>query len=107
MTKVSPRDVSGSFNQIFDWIFQWLKWCFDTLDSISFKGITLLDFSIWVFVLGIILPIIVTLLNAGQSSSHSYYLRERSAARSVATYQRHEAQREAKRAAQRYKRKGG
>ena len=81
MTKVAPRDVSGSFNQVFDWIFTWIKWCFDTLDSISFMGITLLDFSIWVFVLGIILPIIVTLLNSGRSSSERYYRSHRSEAR--------------------------
>lgn len=78
MTKVSPRDLSGAFGQVFNWIFMWIEWCFDTLDSISFLGITLLDFVIWVFVLSVILPLIVTLLNSRRSGARSEARRSRS-----------------------------
>lgn len=77
MTKIAPRDLSGSFSQVFNWIFIWIQWCFDTLDSISFMGITLLDFVIWVFVLSIILPLIITLLNSRRAGSRTESRRSR------------------------------
>lgn len=69
-------DISNGLESVLSLIFNGLKFCFDTLDSISFKGISLLDFTIWVFVLGIILPIVVTLLNAGRSVSEGYFVRQ-------------------------------
>lgn len=90
-------DITSGIKPVFDLLFKGLKWCFDFLDSISFNGISLLDFCIWVFVLGIVLPIILTLLNAGRSATESYYGRKKSEARSEERYQRRKAERAAER----------
>lgn len=42
---------------------------FDTLDSISFSGISLLDFSISIFLIGTVVPLILTTLRSRRSSS--------------------------------------
>lgn len=78
-------DITSGLSQILDIIISGLTFCFNTLDSIGFMGISLLDYIIWLFVLGIILPIIVTLLNSTRSEVRSDY-------RSEARYQRHRAQ---------------
>lgn len=83
-------DISSGLENVLGLVFNGLKFCFDTLDSISFRGISLLDFTIWVFVLGIILPIIVTLLNSGRSEVRSY-------AKSEYLYEKRRSQREAER----------
>lgn len=87
-------DITSGLSSVFNLIFSGLKWCFDTLDSITFMGISLLDYIIWVFVLGIVLPIVLTLLNAGHSEAESYYDRKKSEARSEERYQRRKAERE-------------
>ena len=78
-------DITSGLSQILDIIISGLTFCFNTLDSIGFMGISLLDYIIWLFVLGIILPIIVTLLNSTRSEVRSDY-------RSESRYQRHRAQ---------------
>lgn len=80
-------DISSGLEHVLGLIFNGLKFCFDTLDSISFRGISLLDFMIWVFVLGIILPIIITLLNSRRSEARAEY-------RASARYERRRRQRE-------------
>ncbi len=90
-------DITNQFESVFDFIINGLQFCFNTLDSLTFKGISLLDFLIWILILGIMLPILVTLLSSGRGAAESYYHRESRAARSEATYQRHEAERAKKR----------
>ena len=75
-------DITSGLSSVFNLIFSGLKWCFDTLDSISFMGISLLDYLIWIFVLGIVLPIVLTLLNSGRSASESYFRQRDREARS-------------------------
>lgn len=70
-------DITNAFNQIFSLIFQGFTFAYNTLDSLKFRGISLLDFFIWVLVLSLILPIVVTLLNRGRSASRSYYSSEK------------------------------
>lgn len=74
-------DVTNSLDSVFNLIFTGLSFCFDTLDKIQYKGISLLDFLIWILILGIMLPILITLLDAGRGASESYYHRETRAAR--------------------------
>lgn len=83
-------DITSGLSQILDIIISGLTFCFNTLDSIGFMGISLLDYIIWLFVLGIILPIIVTLLNSSRSEARSEY-------RSEARRQRHAAEAQARR----------
>lgn len=42
---------------------------FDTLDSITFSGISLLDFTISIFLIGSVVPLILTTLRSRRSSA--------------------------------------
>ncbi len=86
-------DITSGLSSVFNLIFSGLKWCFDTLDSISFMGISLLDYIIWIFVLGIVLPIVLTLLNAGRSASESYFREKDREARAEERRQARQAER--------------
>ncbi len=66
-------DITSGFNQIFSLILQGLKFCFDTLDKIQFLGISLLDFCIIMLILGIVLPIVLTLLDGAKFTAREYY----------------------------------
>lgn len=58
------RDISSGFDAVIDLILQGFRFVYDTLDSITFHGISLLDFILWVLALSIILPILITLLSS-------------------------------------------
>lgn len=66
-------DISNGFDSIIELILQGFQFAYNTLDSITFHGISLLDFMLWILCLGIILPIVLTLLSSGRSSAESYY----------------------------------
>lgn len=66
-------DISNGFDSVINLIFQGFQFVYNTLDSIAFHGISLLDFMLWILCLGIILPIVLTLLSSGRSSAESYY----------------------------------
>lgn len=76
-------DVTNAFNLIFNLIFDGLSFCFDTLDSITYRGVSLLDFFIWLFVLGIIIPVIITILPSRTIESYAEIRPDARAVRSV------------------------
>lgn len=53
-------DMTNSFNAVFNFIINGMKWVFDTLDKVTFHGISLLDFFITLFVLGVAVPLVVS-----------------------------------------------
>lgn len=55
-------DISGFMSSFLNEIIKFFVSCFNILDSISFNGISLLDFIITVFVLGVAIPLVITLL---------------------------------------------
>lgn len=55
-------DITSGLSSVFNLIFSGFKWCFDTLDSISFMGISLLDYLICLIILGIAIPLVVTII---------------------------------------------
>lgn len=57
-------DVTGDLSVIVAMIVTGFVKSFQLLDSIGFFGITLLDFIITIFILGVIIPLILTLLKA-------------------------------------------
>lgn len=61
---MNKRDISSGIEQVIDMILEGLKFCFDFLDSITFYGISLLDFFITLFILGCVLPLVLTLLRS-------------------------------------------
>ena len=57
-------DISGDLSVIIAMIVTGFVKSFQLLDSIGFFGISLLDFIITIFILGVIVPLILTLLKA-------------------------------------------
>lgn len=55
-------DISGFFSSFVNALISMFGSFFDTLDSITFNGISLLDFTITLFVLGVAIPLVITLL---------------------------------------------
>lgn len=66
-------DITSGFDSVINLILQGFTFVYQTLDGITFHGISLLDFMLWMLCLGIILPIVLTLLSAGRGSAESYY----------------------------------
>lgn len=64
------NDITPFVNWFLSTMVNLFTFVFNTLDSISFMGITLLDFVLTIFILSIALPLVVTLLRA-----HSVELR--------------------------------
>lgn len=60
-------DVTNAFNSIFDLILNGIGFCFETLDSITFRGVSLLDFMITLFVLGVALPLVIATVTSRPS----------------------------------------
>lgn len=61
-------DSTSSMNDIFDFFIRVFTWIFEFLDSIQFWGISLLDFTITLFVIGAALPIIIALISTRPTS---------------------------------------
>lgn len=66
-------DITNGFDGVINLILQGFTFVYQTLDGITFHGVSLLDFMLWTLALGIILPIVLTLLSSGRSSAESYY----------------------------------
>lgn len=71
------RDISSGFEWVLSSLLSLMTECFNTLDSITFRGISILDFLITIFIIGIVLPLIITLLKSAPVESRSYYKREK------------------------------
>ena len=61
-------DISVFFNWFVGEISSLVIWCWGVLDSITFNGISLLDFNIIILLLGALIPI---LINLALTRSHS------------------------------------
>lgn len=64
-------DATNGVSSILDLIISGLGDMFSLLDSLTFSGISLLDFMITIFVLGAVLPIILAIINTRTSSDIS------------------------------------
>lgn len=69
-------DISGFISSFLNEIVNFFKVYFETLDKISFSGISLLDFTVTLFVLGVAIPLIITLLPSRAVSSVRDYDRK-------------------------------
>ncbi len=67
------NDITSAFNSMFNMFLNGFRECFSILDSVTFRGVSLLDFMLWILALSIILPIVLTLLSTGRSASETYY----------------------------------
>lgn len=65
-------DITSFMSWFLDQFINLLKWFFDILDHITFFGISLLDFSIAVVIIGVIIPVLLTI------ASNSSVLAEKS-----------------------------
>ena len=57
-------DVTSQLNSFFSCFLDIIGDCFGILDSIKFNGISLLVFNICIFILGIVIPIIITVVKS-------------------------------------------
>lgn len=64
-------DISGFFNQFFGYILTWFQWVYNTLDSITFNGISLLDYSISILLISAVLPLVITLIRTHRVGGHN------------------------------------
>lgn len=91
-------DISGFMSSFISEIVKFFTKFFGILDQISFSGISLLDFTITLFVLGVAIPLVITLLpSRAVHSVREYDNRQQSEAR----YQRHVAEAQARHEASR------
>lgn len=58
------NDITNFVNWFISAMVDLFTFIFNTLDSISFLGITLLDYITTIFILSVALPLVVTLLRA-------------------------------------------
>lgn len=61
-------DISNFFNWFIGVMSDLVIWCWNVLDSITFNGISLLDFNIIILLLGALIPL---LINLAVTRSHS------------------------------------
>lgn len=57
-------DITPALDAFFNGFLDSLSVIYSTLDSISFYGISLLDFFIWIFILSVVLPLILTVIRS-------------------------------------------
>lgn len=62
------RDIGGFMSWFLGQLVSLVGFCFDTLDSIGFLGVSLLDYSIAIFLLSVVLPIIFSLVRSRSST---------------------------------------
>ena len=70
-------DIAGFMSSFLNEIVNFFKVYFETLDKISFSGVSLLDFTVTLFVLGVAIPLIITLLPSRAVNSVRDYDRKR------------------------------
>lgn len=66
---MNKRDLSSGIESVIDMILDGMGAVFDFLDSITFYGISVLDFFITLFILSCVLPLILTLLRSRSTRS--------------------------------------
>lgn len=65
-------DITSFIDSFINLMFTGTVDCIDILDSLTFHGISLLDFSLGILLIGCILPIIINFASSGVSSSRGY-----------------------------------
>lgn len=64
-------DISSFFNSFLNLMVTGVTYCFNTLDRISFNGVTLLQFCLWVMILSALIPIVFTVVRTQSSKLNS------------------------------------
>ena len=57
-------DISGFFSWFLGQYSRLVSWSFNTLDSIKFSGISLLEFNIVLILLGVLVPLLINLVRS-------------------------------------------
>lgn len=71
------NDITSFMTSFIDSIISIFETVFETLSLIQFMGVSLLSYIIAIVVLSAAIPIIVSIVRGGYSSSRSYYRRSR------------------------------
>lgn len=71
-------DISSAFSDIFGYLFNLVSFCYSLLDSIKLFGdVSVLDVLIALLLISAFLPIVLSLVSSGYSSSRGYYRHQR------------------------------
>lgn len=73
------NNIDGFLSSFVSIMLSGFQFAFNTLDSIQFSGISLLDFIITVFLIGTVVPLIFTLLRSRRSGVSGRSKKERRA----------------------------
>lgn len=66
---MTPRDIGDPFIQIIQYLLQLVNFCFSLLDSITFLGTSLLDFTIGITIISAVIPIIFSIAKSRSGGS--------------------------------------
>lgn len=70
-------DITNGLTFILNEILKIFQYCFNLLDSITFNGFSLLDFSITIIVFSAIIPVLISSINAYNSYNEKRQKEER------------------------------
>lgn len=70
-------DISGFFNVYLSGVLNVAKKYYDILDSLTFGGVSVLDYAITLLILSVVVPMVLTLTKSGVRTAKRSY-RERS-----------------------------
>lgn len=77
MENIVVYDFTNVFNWFFNQLLNIMRYCYTQMDSITISGVSFLDISVTIIILGAILPIVLTFANSGISLSRNYASSER------------------------------
>jgi hypothetical protein len=77
MIDVVRYDFTDAFNWFLNQFLNIIRYCFDQLDAITISGVSLLDISVTILILGAILPIVFTFATSSVSASRNYSINEK------------------------------
>lgn len=63
-------DISGFFNVYLSGVLNVAKKYYDILDSLTFGGVSVLDYAITLLILSVVVPMVVTLVSSGVRSGY-------------------------------------
>ena len=61
-------DITNNINGIMNMFFYIIREAYSNLENIEFWGINMLEFSITIFILSVVIPIIFTIVKSGTST---------------------------------------
>lgn len=72
------RDISGFMEFFISLMVQGVVFMFSTLDSISFMGVSVLEYLLWILILSALIPIIFALVKSSSPSRDNHVERRSS-----------------------------